>query len=55
MKVTIIQPKTENSLLKKRVCAYARVSSLSNSQGESLENQVTYFKDKLSQLLNMSL
>lgn len=47
MKVTIIQPKTENSLLKKRVCAYARVSSLSNSQGESLENQVTYFKDKI--------
>ena len=47
MKVTIIQPKTENSLLKKRVCAYARVSSLSNSQGESLENQITYFKSKI--------
>ena len=29
---------------RKRVCAYARVSSASEAQGESLENQTTYYK-----------
>jgi len=42
MRVRIIEPtKTSTS---KRVCAYARVSSASEAQGESLENQNTYYK-----------
>ncbi|MTI71099.1 MAG: recombinase family protein [Firmicutes bacterium] len=44
MRVRIIEPslKIENS--KKRVCAYARVSTLSEKQGDSLENQIIYYK-----------
>lgn len=33
---------------KKRVCAYARVSTGSEKQGESLENQITYYKKLIS-------
>lgn len=44
MRVRIIQPtKTQEKSLKK-VCAYARVSTDSESQGESLENQITYYQ-----------
>ncbi|WP_246566729.1 recombinase family protein [Tissierella simiarum] len=44
MRVRIIQP-TIKPQLKKRVCAYARVSTGSELQGESLENQVTYYEN----------
>lgn len=44
MRVRIIQP-TIKPLSKKRVCAYARVSTGSELQGESLENQVTYYEN----------
>ena len=45
MKVRIIEP-TKILLPKcKRVCAYARVSSASEAQGESLENQTTYYQN----------
>jgi len=42
MRVRIIEP-TKVSI-RKRVCAYARVSSASEAQGDSLENQTTYYK-----------
>ncbi|MHC1747348.1 MAG: recombinase family protein [Cellulosilyticaceae bacterium] len=45
MKVTILEP--EVILKKKKVCAYARVSTGSESQGESLENQVQYYTNKI--------
>ncbi len=44
MRVRIIQP-TIKLPSKKRVCAYARVSTGSELQGESLENQVTYYEN----------
>ena len=47
MKVTILPPKIDNTLLKKKVCAYVRVSSLSDSQGESLENQTIHFENRI--------
>lgn len=50
MKVTILTPKVEDKLLKKKVCAYTRVSSLSNSQEDSLENQITYFENKIKSI-----
>ncbi|CAK7038024.1 recombinase family protein [Tissierella sp.] len=43
MRVRIIQPTVE-SKSKKRVCAYARVSTGSELQGESLDNQITYYE-----------
>lgn len=46
MKVTILQPKAK-SLVKKKVCAYARVSTDSHLQEESLENQTTYYRNKI--------
>lgn len=33
---------------KKKVCAYARVSTDSEKQGESLENQITYYENLIS-------
>ncbi|TCT14565.1 DNA invertase Pin-like site-specific DNA recombinase [Natranaerovirga pectinivora] len=44
MRVRIIEPtkKVENKKL--RVCAYARVSTDNTKQGESLENQITYYE-----------
>jgi len=42
MRVRIIEP-TKTST-RKRDCAYARVSSASEAQGDSLENQTTYYK-----------
>lgn len=47
MRVRIIQPVKEINK-KKRVCAYARVSTGSEKQGESLENQITYYKKLIS-------
>ena len=44
MRVRIIEPTKILEQKKKRVCAYARVSSASEAQGESLENQTTYYK-----------
>lgn len=44
MRVRIIQP-TIKLPSKKRVCAYARVSTGSELQGESLENQITYYEN----------
>ena len=47
MRVTIIKP-TVNHQKKKRVCAYARVSTYSLSQGDSLENQIQYYENIIS-------
>ena len=44
MRVRIIQPTVELPK-KKKVCAYARVSTGSELQGESLENQITYYEN----------
>lgn len=46
MKVTILQAKTK-PIVKKKVCAYARVSTNSNSQEDSLENQTTHYRNKI--------
>ena len=43
MRIQMIKPK-ECKLEKKRVCAYARVSTDTRKQGESLENQVSYYE-----------
>ncbi|HHX59967.1 MAG TPA: recombinase family protein, partial [Epulopiscium sp.] len=45
MRVRIIEPIIEVKLAKKRVCAYARVSTGNDEQGESLENQVQYYEN----------
>ena len=45
MKVRIIEPVSVMTSQCKRVCAYARVSSASEAQGESLENQTTYYRN----------
>ena len=44
MRVRIIEPTIDVKLAKKKVCAYARVSTGSDEQGESLENQVQYYE-----------
>ena len=44
MRVRIIKP-TKKEAKKKRVCGYARVSTDSEKQGESIENQITYYKN----------
>ena len=46
MRVTILQPKAAE-YIKKRVCAYARVSTHSDKQGESLENQTSYYEQHI--------
>jgi len=43
MRVRIIEPTKPLAPMRKKVCAYARVSSAS-AQGESLENQTTYYQ-----------
>lgn len=45
MRVRIIEPLPEIASKRKRVCAYARVSSTSDAQGESLENQTTHYQN----------
>jgi DNA invertase Pin-like site-specific DNA recombinase len=44
MRVRIIAPLPAIAAKRKRVCAYARVSSDSEAQGESLENQTQYYQ-----------
>jgi len=44
MRVNIIKPTVKEQKEKKRVCAYARVSSVQDKQGESLENQIQYYE-----------
>lgn len=44
MRVRIIEPLPAMAAKRKRVCAYARVSSDSEAQGESLENQTQYYQ-----------
>jgi len=47
MLVRITEPK-QSTFKKRRTCAYARVSTDSDSQGESLENQITYYENLIS-------
>ena len=44
MKVTILTPVAKPKV-KKKVCAYARVSTDSKSQGESFKNQISYYEN----------
>lgn len=48
MRVRIIEPALMTEKAKKKVCAYARVSTDSQSQEESLENQIQYYKNLIS-------
>ena len=48
MRVRIIEPIQKIQKAKKKVCAYARVSTDSDKQGESLENQVGYYETLIS-------
>lgn len=47
MGVRIIQP-TQKIVKKRKTCAYARVSTDSDKQGESLENQMNYYESLIS-------
>lgn len=48
MRVRIIEPIKAKEMVKKKVCAYVRVSTFTSSQGESFENQVSYYERVLS-------
>ncbi len=48
MRVRIIEPTVKAETKKKKVCAYARVSTDHDKQGESLENQTTYYENLIS-------
>ncbi len=48
MRVRIIEPTVRVETKKKKVCAYARVSTNHDRQGESLENQTTYYETLIS-------
>lgn len=48
MHVRIIEPMQKVQNVKKKVCAYARVSTDHKSQGESLENQINYYENIIS-------
>lgn len=48
MRVRIIGPIKAKEKVKKKVCAYVRVSTFTSSQGESFENQVSYYERVLS-------
>lgn len=48
MRVRIIEPTAKKPIQKRRVCAYARVSTDQDKQGESLENQMTYYENLIS-------
>ena len=45
MRVRIIEPIQKVQKQKKKVCAYARVSTDNDKQGESLENQIQYYEN----------
>ena len=42
-------PNTENAIHKKRVCAYARVSSIRDEAFHSLSSQVSYYQQKIAE------
>lgn len=44
MRIRMLEPVQNKIPKKKRVCAYARVSTDSRKQGESLENQVSSYE-----------
>ena len=44
MRIRMLEPVQSKTPEKKRVCAYARVSTDSRKQGESLENQITSYE-----------
>ncbi|QEH69377.1 recombinase family protein [Cellulosilyticum sp. WCF-2] len=46
MQVTILEPEA-TPIVKKRVCAYARVSTNSLDQADSLENQTIHYRNKI--------
>ena len=46
MQVTILEPEAK-PIVKKRVCAYARVSTNSLDQADSLENQTIHYQNKI--------
>lgn len=48
MHVRIIEPIQKIQNKKKKVCAYARVSTDNEKQGESLENQIQYYENIIS-------
>jgi DNA invertase Pin-like site-specific DNA recombinase len=48
MRVRIIEPTKKVQKTKKKVCAYARVSTDHDKQGESLENQIQYYENIIS-------
>lgn len=48
MRVRIIEPIRKVQDVKKKVCAYARVSTDSEAQGDSLENQRTYYENLIT-------
>ncbi|SJZ75168.1 recombinase family protein [Garciella nitratireducens] len=48
MRVRIIEPIKNQENKKKRACAYARVSTGSDAQIESLENQIQYYENLIS-------
>ena len=48
MRIRVIKPKEAQQSVKKRVCAYVRVSTDSTEQEGSLENQTQYFTDYIN-------
>jgi len=52
MRVRIIEPIQKVQKVKKKVCAYARVSTDNDKQGESLENQIQYYENIISNNLD---
>ncbi|WP_333887899.1 recombinase family protein [Clostridium sp.] len=48
MHVRIIEPVKHTEKVKKKVCAYARVSTVHHKQEESLENQIQYYERLIS-------
>lgn len=44
MKINVIKSSLERKAYKKKVCAYARVSTDNESQEDSLDNQIEYYK-----------
>lgn len=48
MKIRIIEPKQKTQVVKKKVCAYVRVSTDTEQQSDSFENQVQYYESKIS-------
>jgi site-specific DNA recombinase len=48
MHVRIIEAISKLQKANKKVCAYARVSTDHKSQGESLENQIQYYENIIS-------